>query len=269
MNRTAWKFQAVARLAAMGALLLAAIQVRAAEPTADQAKFFETKVRPLLAENCYKCHAEKKQKGHLRLDSLQAALKGGETGPAIVPGDVSKSLLVKAIEYQDEKLQMPPDDKLAPEQMKLLTDWVAMGAPWPKASGSSGPLGAPLGKGKKRVIADEDRKFWSFQPVKDPVPPTVEDAGTWCRNPIDFFILAKLKSEGLTPAPEAARLTLIRRATFDLTGLPPTAQEVEAFLADKSADAYEKLVDRLLASPHYGQRYARHWLDLVRYAESD
>jgi hypothetical protein len=238
----------------------------AADPTPEQLKFFETKVRPLLLENCTKCHGDKKQKGHLRLDSLDAALKGGDTAPALVPGDPAKSLLVKAIGYQDEKLQMPPDDKLADEQIQVLTDWVAMGAPWPKDGGAIASTGL---KGKKRTITDQDRQFWSFQPVKDSAPPMVADANKWCRNAIDQFILAKLQQEGLTPAPEADRVTLIRRATFDLHGLPPTPEEVEAFVNDKSPDAYEKLIDRLLASPHYGERYARHWLDLVRYAESD
>ncbi|CAA9427417.1 MAG: hypothetical protein AVDCRST_MAG64-3264, partial [uncultured Phycisphaerae bacterium] len=257
--------------AAAFAVLAVASPARAAapkvpEPTPDQAKFFEQKVRPLLVESCYSCHAEKKQKGRLRLDSLEAALKGGDTGPAVVPGDAAKSLLVKAISHADEDLQMPPDEKLADAQIKVLTDWVAMGAPWPKTPG--GAVTATPGGGKKRVIKDEDRQFWSFQPVKDAPAPQVQDNG-WAKNDIDRFVFAKLKAEGLTPAPEADKVALIRRATFDLHGLPPTPDEVAAFVADASTDAYEKLVDRLLASPRYGERYARHWQDLVRYAESD
>jgi hypothetical protein len=243
------------------------------EPTPEQAKFFEQKVRPLLVENCFSCHAEKKQKGRLRLDSIEAAVKGGSTGPAVVPGNPAKSLLVTAVGYHDADLQMPPEEKLGDAQVKLLTDWVAMGAPWPKTAG--GAVAAVAG-GKKRIIKDEDRRFWSFQPVKAVTPPAVPadaPAGwakdAWAKNPIDAFVLAKLSAEKLTPAPEADEVTLIRRATFDLHGLPPTPAEVAAFVADPSSDAYEKLVDRLLASPRYGERYARHWLDLVRYADSD
>ncbi|HEX8912698.1 MAG TPA: PSD1 and planctomycete cytochrome C domain-containing protein [Humisphaera sp.] len=255
--------------AAAVALLAATGTARAAtapapnEPTAEQAKFFESKVRPLLAENCINCHGERKQKGRLRLDSLEAALKGGDTGPALVPGDPAKSRLITAVGYKDEKLQMPPDEALPPEKAKVLSDWIAMGAPWPKTSAA-----VAVSPHKKRIIKDEDRQFWSFQPVKDsPAPQVAGD--TWSRNEIDRFVLAKLKAEGLTPAAEADKVTLIRRATFDLHGLPPTPEEVDAFVADRSPDAYERLVDRLLASPRYGERYARHWLDLVRYAESD
>ena len=242
------------------------------EPSAEQAKFFEQKVRPLLAENCFSCHGEKKQKGRLRLDTIEAALKGGSTGPALVPGDPAKSLLVNAVGYHDADLRMPPEEKLSAAQVQMLTDWVAMGAPWPKTpAGAVAAGGGGAGGGKKRVIRDADRQFWSFQPVRKVDPPAVADAAYvgWAKNPIDGFVLAKLQAEGLSPAGEADKATLIRRATFDLHGLPPTPGEVDAFLADASPDAYEKLVDRLLASPRYGQRYARHWLDLVRYADSD
>ncbi len=246
--------------------LAPSLSLRAAESaiSLDQQKFFETKVRPLLVDNCFSCHSEKKQKGGLRLDSLAAVQKGGKNGPILTPGKPGESKLIVAISYKDEDLQMPPDDQLSEEQVATLTQWVAMGAPWPA---SSAKLTAPLAKSKKRIITDEDRGFWSFQPVKDAVPPATDDG--WCRNPIDHFILAKLQAEGLTPAPEADRPTLIRRLTFDLHGLPPTPAEVDAFTRDPAPDAYEKLLDRLLASPRYGEHWARHWLDLVRYAESD
>ncbi len=239
--------------------------VGAAEPSPEQLKFFESSVRPLLVENCFSCHSAKKQKGGLRLDSLAAVLKGGKNGPVVVPGKPAASPLVTAVSYHDPDLQMPPDEQLSPAQVEILSDWVRMGAPWPA---NEAKIQAPLAKQKKRLITDVDRGFWSFQPVKDsPVPP-VRDAA-WCRNPIDHFILAKLQTEGLSPAMEADRITFIRRATFDLHGLPPTSEEVDAFARDTSPTAYEALIDRLLASPRYGEQWARHWLDLVRYAESD
>ncbi|MDB5296083.1 MAG: Planctomycete cytochrome, partial [Phycisphaerales bacterium] len=228
--------------------------------------------RPLLAENCFSCHGEKKQKGRLRLDSAAGLLKGGAGGPAVVAGDPGKSPLLTAVGYADPDLQMPPDEKLSDAQVKVLTDWVAMGAPWP-ADPAGGRVAAASGAGglvgKKRTIKDADRQFWSFRPVTDPPPPAVADPAYWCRNDVDRFVLAKLAAEGLTPAAEADRAALVRRVTFDLHGLPPTPAEVDAFVADDAPDAYEKLVDRLLASPRYGERYARLWMDLVRYAESD
>ncbi len=224
-------------------------------------QFFESKIRPVLAENCFECHAEKKQRGGLRVDSLSALLEGGDLGPAIVPGHPEKSLIVKAINHSD-KLKMPPKSKLAPEKIAHLTQWIQMGAPWP-----GGGKGIVPKKGEF-VITDKDRAHWAYQPVKRPPIPAVKDKA-WVRNPIDAFILAKLEAAGLAPAPPAARHELVRRLYFDLTGLPPTPADVEAFLADKAPDAYEKLVDRLLASPHYGEKWARHWLDLVRFAETN
>src|SRR5262245_54044387 len=233
-------------------------------------QFFEQKVRPLLVENCYSCHGPSKQKGGLRLDSLQAILKGGESGPALVPGKPDESLIVEAVNF--DGLEMPPTGKLESAKVEVLTRWVTLGAPWPvvaETSASSLP---------KSEISDGDRGFWSFQPLRS--TSELERAGCstlrpgeawsdWSRNPIDRFVLQGLLDKGLTPAPEADRRSLIRRATFDLTGLPPTPEEIATFLADQSPDAYERLIDRLLASPRYGQRWARHWLDLVRYAESD
>ncbi|MBX6311700.1 MAG: PSD1 domain-containing protein [Isosphaeraceae bacterium] len=236
----------------------------ATEPDAEQVKFFEKEVRPLLAENCFKCHGPQKQKGGLRLDSRAAALRGGESGPAIVPGKPEESLLVEAINY--EGLEMPPGGKLADDRRAVLVRWVELGAPWPETGPENAAPAPAQAKGPK--ITAEDRAFWSFQPLRRPAVPEVAESD-WARNPIDRFIAAKLTAEGLTPAPEADRRTLIRRAYFDLWGLPPTPEEVEAFARDEAPDAYERLIDRLLASPRYGERWGRHWLDLVRYAESD
>ncbi len=227
------------------------------------AAFFEKKIQPLLSENCHKCHSHTadKIKGGLVVDSLAGLLKGGDTSPAIVPGEPDKSLLIKAIRYTDEDLQMPPKGKkLSVEQIADLEKWVKLGAPWPGADATK-----VVTKGK---ITDEDRKWWAFQPVREPKLPEVKDRG-WAKGPIDQFIFQKLSAEGLKPSAAASRRTLIRRLYFDLWGLPPSPEEVDAFVANKSPDAYEKLVDHLLDSPRYGEHWARHWLDLVRYAESD
>jgi hypothetical protein len=253
-----------ALLLVLSSCVAAAAAAVAGEPRPDPEaiKFFESKVRPILSENCFKCHAAVKQKGGLRLDSRAAILQGGDSGPAVVPGKNDESLLVEAIHY--EGLEMPPAGKLDAEKIAVLTRWVEMGAPWPTPKASTSAADAV----DKPRITDEDRKYWAFQPVRRPEPPLVQ-GDRWSRNPIDRFILARLTAEGLTPAPEAERGRLIRRATFDLTGLPPTPEEVAAFLADGEPRAYERLIERLLASPRYGERWARHWLDLVRYAESD
>jgi len=242
--------------------LALSLSIWAAEADAEQTKFFEMKIRPLLINHCFDCHAEKKQKGALRLDSIQAILKGGQTGPALVPGKPETSLLITAVSGKDEDLVMPPKEKLSAAEVDALTQWIKMGAPWPKDDS------AQIVSKKQKPITDGDRAFWSFQPLKNVAPPTVEDAA-WRKNPIDAFIFAKLKAEGLSPAPAAEKAALIRRATYDLHGLPPTPAEIDAFLADASPDAYDTLIERLLASPRYGERWARHWLDLVRYAESD
>jgi hypothetical protein len=241
------------------------------ELSAALERYFEQNVRPLLAENCFSCHGSKKQKGGLRLDSLESVLKGGKAGPAIVAGKPDESLLVEAIHYQG--LEMPPAGKLAPEKISVLTRWVSLGAPWPSrdrlphASSNPARTGKPAGEAALR-------DWWSLKPVRRPTVPGLATAGRsdqadWSRNPIDCFVQKALRDHGLTPACEADKTVLIRRVTFDLTGLPPTPDEVDAFLADLAPDAYERLVDRLLASPGYGQRWGRHWLDLVRYAESD
>jgi hypothetical protein len=233
-----------------------------AKPTADQAQFFESKVRPILVANCQKCHSGKEPKGDLSLTSRDGLLAGGESGDVVVPGQPEKSLLVEAINRTS--LEMPPDKKLPDSDIATLTEWVKLGAPWSEEPGATGPqLRKTRGK-----ITDEDRAYWAFQPVRKSAPPVAEN-DHWSRGSIDAFLRAKMASEGLRPAGNADKATLIRRIAFDLTGLPPRAEDVTAFSADDSPDAYERLVDRLLASPQYGERWARHWLDLVRYAESD
>jgi cytochrome c553 len=255
---------------ALGLLLILAILAQpmrcgAAEKGSGAGEeFFEREIRPLLVEHCTKCHGEKKAKSGLRLTSRAAVLKGGDTGPAAVPGKPEESLLLRAVR-QEGGLKMPPKGRLTPTQIDKLTRWVQLGLPWPEThSGQS--ISAPR-KGSEYEITEEQRKFWSFQPPSDSAPPPIRDLA-WPRSAIDRYILAALEARGLRPAPPADKRTLIRRATFDLTGLPPTPAEVAAFLADPSPDAFAKVVDRLLSSPHYGERWARHWLDLVRYADS-
>ncbi len=251
------------------ASLASAVTSRAADPTPEQAKFFEEKVRPVLVANCFKCHSDKEQKGELRLDSPEAALAGGESGPVIVPGRPDESLLVEAINYKS--LEMPPTGKLGEEAIATLTEWVRLGAPWPgQSSGIGGP---PLRKGKGK-LTDEDRAWWAFQPVQAYPIPAIEgdeQSGT----AIDRFLFAGRPFQADQDGPEgpsyqeADKRTLIRRVHFDLAGLPPTSEAVDSFLADDRPDAFERLIDRLLSSPRFGERWARHWLDLVRYAESD
>jgi hypothetical protein len=235
----------------------------AAPITQQQAEFFETNVRPLLFNKCFGCHNAKSQMGSLRLDSLDAMLKGGGGGPAILPGNVDKSHLIQAIHY-DGTLKMPPSGKLKDNEIAALTEWVKMGAPWPGAKVSDAARAAQKGE---YVPTDNQKNWWSFQTIKNPVLPAVKN-GAWCQNPIDRFVLARLEAKGLKPAPSADRRTLLRRASIDLMGLPPTPEETDAFVNDKSPGAWEKVVDRLLASPRYGERWARHWLDVARYADT-
>ncbi|MCC2669422.1 MAG: Protein of unknown function (DUF1553)/Protein of unknown function (DUF1549)/Planctomycete, partial [Armatimonadetes bacterium] len=234
-------------------------------PSPEAAEFFEKKVRPILVESCFGCHNSKLSSpmGALRLDSRALAMKGGDRGPSVVPGNLEKSLLVKAVEYKDHTLQMPPKGKLPAEQIQVLTEWVKMGAPWPGDTG----VAAPARAGEFNLKARRDG-HWSFQPLQRPALPAVKRK-EWPQSPIDYFTLAKLEAKGLAPAPAADRRTLLRRVTFDMTGLPPTPAEIDAFVNDRTPNAYQKVVDRLLASPAYGERWARHWLDLVRYAETD
>ncbi|WP_417739576.1 PSD1 and planctomycete cytochrome C domain-containing protein [Rosistilla oblonga] len=222
-------------------------------------KFFETSIRPLLAKHCYDCHGDAEQEGGLRLDHISFIETGGDSGPALVASEPDESLLIEAIRY-DSGLEMPPDEKLADEEIELLERWVAMGAPWPKEA-------AAASSRDEFGFTEEDHKWWAVQPVADPAVPKTGDA--WATTPIDQFIAAKLKQADLTPAAKADRYELIRRATFDLHGLPPTRQQIDDFVNDDSPQAWERLIDRLLESPRYGERWAQHWLDVVRYAESD
>jgi mono/diheme cytochrome c family protein len=231
-------------------------------PTPEQVEFFETKVRPVLHDNCFACHNDKSQQGGIRLDSMAAMLKGNSGGPTIIPGDPDKSPLIHVVHY-DGKVKMPPSGKLKPEEIQALADWIKMGAPWPGVK-KSDLLKMPK---TAEEFSEAARKHWAFQPIRKPQPPQVKNTA-WVRTPIDQFILAKLEAKKLTPAPRADRRTLIRRATFDLIGLPPTQEEINAFVNDKSPDAWEKVIDRLLASPHYGERWGRHWLDIARYADT-
>jgi hypothetical protein len=265
-------------------LVLSAVSVRAGESSKDAAppqvdpaalEFFERSVRPILVERCQGCHGPAKQKGKLRLDSRRAALAGGSTGPAVKPGHPEQSLLIDAIKYGD-LFQMPPKSKLPKEEIALLTRWVEQGAPWGFESRAA-VESATRGESKAAPAPGLDSpgefqrraKQWCFQPLRRDDPPMpVEPRPSWSRNPIDKFLLAAMQRNGLSPAPEADKRTLIRRLSFDLIGLPPTPAEVAAFLADGTPEAYERLVDRLLASPHHGERWARHWLDLVRFAET-
>ena len=229
----------------------------------DQLAFFEKNVRPLLAEKCYACHSAKTMAmGELRLDSKAAVLRGGSRGAAIVPSDPDASLLVKAIRYRTIDLRMPPTGKLADNEIADIETWIEMGAPDPR-----GDEPAPQVT-EKKIDLEGGRQFWSFQPVRDPALPEVRDPA-WVRTDVDRFVLAKLASNRFEPAAEADRRTLLRRLTFDLTGLPPSPEEIDQFLSDSAPNAYEKVVDRLLASPHYGERWGRHWLDLVRWAETN
>lgn len=231
-------------------------QVGVASPAAD---FFETRVRPVFANNCSGCHISSAA-GGLKLDSLSSLLKGGNSGPAIVPGDPDKSLLIQAVR-QTGDLKMPMGGHLKADDIRVLEDWVKMGAPWPDSKAAPAIATGP-------AVTDKDRNFWSFQPLHKVTVPAVGDK-KWPKNNIDRFVLANLEKKGLAPVEAADRRTWIRRATYDLTGLPPTPEEITAFENDKSLQAYEHVVDRLLASPRYGERWGRHWLDVVRYGEDD
>jgi cytochrome c553 len=228
-------------------------------------EYFETNVRPMLATKCYDCHTDHAD-GNLRLDSRAAMLKGGNGGPAIIPGDPDKSLLLVAV-HGDGDLKMPPHGPhLSDKDIATLSDWIKMGAPWP-----TNELAKPVAA-TGMVITEENRQWWSFQPLhpaRIPAAPKDPALAGWAKNDIDRLVLAKMESKGLKPAPPADKRTLIRRATLDLTGLPPTEEEVTAFEADKDPNAYEKVIDRLLASPRYGERWGRHWLDVARYADDD
>jgi hypothetical protein len=286
----------------IGACLLAATMLAVAPPvnageagegagrTAASLRLFESEVRPVLVARCGRCHGEESQKAGLRLDSLVGMLRGGDSGPAIVPGDPEASHLLSAVRH--ESWEMPPDGRLDERAISAIEAWIASGSPWPgersaaeilaeglpgaEPGGVASPVGPPQ-RAQKGVVTDADRAAWAYQPVVRPVPPA-RPAGeglvdgllrAQVANPIDLFVLARLAEAQVEPLPAADRETLVRRIFLDLLGLPPTPADVASFLADSSPDAYEKLVDRLLRDPRHGERWARHWLDLARYAESD
>ena len=244
--------------------LFATIGVAHAQTSnAGSPEFFESKIRPILANNCYGCHTNSAM-GGLRLDSLDGLKKGGKRGPALVPGDAEKSLLIAAVRQTGDAPKMPMGGKLKDAEITDITNWVKAGAVWPK---SDKPVAATSSDGKY-VITAERKNFWSFLPLADPAPPKISDP-KWAKTPIDHFVLAEMEKQGLRPVAPATKRDLIRRATIDLTGLVPTPEEISAFEADKSPDAFAKVVDRLLASPHYGEHWGRFWLDVARYGEDD
>lgn len=265
-----------ARFITRGALLVAGLVSAAALRAADMPvshppigklsaadhQFFESKIRPILANKCYNCHSKQgdKVRGGLLLDSREAILQGGYTGPALVPGKPDESLLIQAVRYKDEDLQMPPKgEKLSDQEIADLTEWVRRGAPDPRTAAPVGASGKSYG--------GVGKNHWAFQPVKKPAIPEIKNK-EWVKNPVDAFVLAKLEENGMNPNSPAAKTTLIRRVYFDLVGLPPTVADVRAFLNDNSPDAFAKVVDRLLASPQYGEHWARYWLDVARYSDT-
>jgi mono/diheme cytochrome c family protein len=261
--------------ASSDAVLLAAGDTPAAKEADQQSQeeFFETKVRPVIFNRCLDCHGSEKTKGGLRLDSREAVLKGAESGPVVVPGQPGASSLIAAIRY-DGDVQMPPKGKLKDEEIAALTEWVKRGALWP-AVRSGIAAGATLTSTSQpsvstptsnQTVSAVQRSFWSFQPLRSAIPPAIKNV-TWPVSGLDRFILARLEETNLAPAPAADKTTLIRRAYFDLIGLPPSTTEVDAFLDHRSPDAFARVVDRLLASPHYGERWGRYWLDVARYGE--
>jgi hypothetical protein len=244
-------------------LLLSLPCIAAAAEPAPGSDFFERRIRPLLSDVCGDCHGAEKQKGDLRLDSRVGWTRGGASGAVIVPGKPDDSLLITAVRYWDKSLQMPPKHPLEPAEVNDLIEWVKLGAPDPRMEEPK----AEKAKAAATIDFEKGRKHWAFQPVKMPALPAVRDAA-WVRNNVDLFTLNRMEAAGVKPAPDADRRTLLRRVTFDLTGLPPTPAEVEAFVNDTAPDAFARVVDRLLASPRYGERWGRHWLDVVRYADT-
>ncbi|MBY0456214.1 MAG: DUF1549 domain-containing protein, partial [Gemmataceae bacterium] len=248
------------------ALAFSALSAVAADPkvpefTAEQVKFYTEQVAPVLKANCLKCHGNepKKLRGEFDVRTRAAILKGGETGPAAVPGKPKESLLIEAINHSKDGYAMPPANKLKAEEIAVLTKWVEQGLPVPADMLGTMAVEHP----KKKEFTAEQKAYWAYQPVKRPEPP---QAGA---NPIDAFLGAKLAAKNLTPVGPADRATLIRRAYYDLTGLPPTPEQIDAFVADADPKAWEKLIDQLLASPQYGEKWGKYWLDVVRFAETN
>jgi mono/diheme cytochrome c family protein len=233
------------------------------QPPADTnaaEEFFETQIRPLLLAHCVECHGGKKEESGLRLDSRQSILKGNEEGPVVLLSKPDKSRLLRAVRHEGD-IKMPPNGKLTDDQVAALEKWIRLGLPWPPRDGNTETLDPA------KAAAEKARTHWAFQPVRMPELPPVKNE-SWCQSPIDRFVLARLEAKGISPSPPADRRTLIRRAYFDLIGLPPTAAEIAEFEHDQSPDAFAKVVDRLLASPHYGERWARYWLDVARYSDT-
>ncbi len=257
------RFPAARLLPAVAAFLGPLPAAPAADPafSADQVAFYEKQVLPVLKANCLKCHGQdrKKLKGGFDLTSRKTVLAGGDTGPAVDLQKPDESLLLKAIHYKDG-LEMPPAGKLPTEQVAILTKWVKDGLPWSSAAAEGGA--------QQHAAAGPDMSYWAYQPVKRPAVPAVKDAG-WVKTPIDAFVLAKLEEKGLKPVAPADKAALCRRAYYDLIGLPPTPEQIDEFVADRSPTAFEHLIDKLLASPQYGEKWGRHWLDVVRFAESN
>jgi hypothetical protein len=241
-------------------VIVAAQETPRPDPAAIE--FFEKKVRPILVDNCYNCHsANTNARGELRVDDRNGLVHGGNSGAAVVPGQPENSLLIKAVSYTEGSLKMPPKKQLSAEQIADLTKWIKEGAAWPE-------VGVPVDFGKKNEKYEKLRKeHWAWQPLGTAAAPQVSDSG-WARDDIDRFILSKLESQNLKPVGDADKIALIRRVTFDLTGLPPTLEEIDAFVADSSPEAFPKIVDRLLTTTAFGERWGRHWLDVARYGES-
>ena len=239
-------------------VMVSTASIRAAD--LPSTAFFEKKIRPVLVSVCGECHGANKQRGGLRLDSRAAMVKGGDRGAAVMPGQPGASLLLHALRYEDAELHMPPKGKLATDVVGAFTQWIRMGAPWPETAQPS--------PGTTDAKPNDASNHWAYQPIRKPSLPAVRNA-SWPQSPIDDFVLARLEAAEIAPAVPADKRTLIRRITFDLTGLPPTPAAIAAFLADPREDALARLVDDLLESPRYGERWGRHWLDVVRYADSN
>src|SRR5262245_11325477 len=239
--------KAVRALLQYAMITFAASELNAAEPSAETFALFESKIRPLLAENCFECHGPENQKGKLRLDSRDAILMGGEHGPAVILGQPEESRLIHVIRQTDPDVQAPHKKSFTRRQIADLAEWIRLGAPWPASVGISAP------RSKVGEITDEDRAYWAFQPVQRPQLSEIHNTQSAIRNSVDTFILAALQRKEIQPNPPTTKRQLIRRAYFDLIGLPPTFEQVNAFERDLSPDAYEKLLDHLLSLPQYGE----------------
>ncbi|MEI7702216.1 MAG: DUF1549 domain-containing protein, partial [Planctomycetia bacterium] len=246
-----------------GIVAFSRLSIAEDNPSASEAlEFFEKRIRPILVDNCYNCHsADNKAAGGLRVDDRNGLLAGGGRGPGVVPGNPEGSLLIKAVTRADSRLQMPPDSALSDQQIADLRTWIASGAAWPEPE-----VPYELTEGNPHY-EQLKQSHWSWQPLTQPQVPVVQNE-QWPNDDSDRFVLARLEQQGLTPVHDADHSALLRRVTFDLTGLPPTPEEITAFVSDQSTSAYEIVVDRLLASPAFGEQWGRHWLDIARYGES-